>query len=900
MIKIKSFFEKELIDEVNYTGNLGDYFDSIDEYWRKRSSQPVEVYLNGNHLSPVDFDSVNVSSLCNVEIYILPKGGLLKPIGKLFGGVLNFAFGWLMPSSRSSQRSRVNTPQGDRLELSSIKSNNPRLGSVVPECFGRYRRYFDSLNQPRRYFVNKRQQEITGVLCVGVGEYDSEPLHIGDTPFSDMSNSSYKWFNPNEDLTDYYENWHTVSEIGATSNGTAGIELSVESAKDEDMENIDPDSGYTFSGENGSIITRNDDSNFNQNWVQGITIEIGTLKPYYHYTTLMNDGRGTFWWVAMIRGDFTNFPTNGSLLNIFPERVVLAYGRFHTAKPVFFNKDNLSDAIVVYQYDWANDSYYVFADNFYNYDFPENETIELLSGKNYIIGSVSGSTLTVNTSNDLTDLNNENVKIKYISGASGVPQWTNLYKATPSGVKTKELEIDFFFPSGLCWITDEGWLWQNSAPVEIEVYDSLTGVRVFNQRKVYVDATNDEIGFTEKIILDEAIEPSVRIRRTERGFDGVQFHSTVVWFGLKSRLPDVKKYPKWTTVGFTMQTGGKISSQSESLVNSIITRKLPVLQDDGTWSNDNKSTRDIASFVRYIAHAIGYTDNDIDMDELKRLHNQFWKPRNEYFDYIFDETTVKQAIDLGLNAGLSDLTISNGKIKPVRDDIRTVYEQVYSAQNVTSDITHTFKTREDRAFDGVEVEFVEYPSFENKTIICALPDSEKIKLRKVQIKGVTDIDKAYVIGMRLASEDRYVNREFSFKTEMDAFNSEYMSYIAVVIDDPKYSQSCQILQVNDDHLVLSEKIRNNPDTFAFRDERGKLVGPYDIISISENKVYVNLDVKPKVSLNRELPHAFLGTKERWSYPCLIDDITPSSTNSATVKASIYDSRVYAYDNEVYQ
>ena len=41
MIKIKSFFEKELIDEVDYTGNLGDYFDSIDEHWRKRSSQPV-------------------------------------------------------------------------------------------------------------------------------------------------------------------------------------------------------------------------------------------------------------------------------------------------------------------------------------------------------------------------------------------------------------------------------------------------------------------------------------------------------------------------------------------------------------------------------------------------------------------------------------------------------------------------------------------------------------------------------------------------------------------------------------------------------------------------------------------------------------------------------------------
>src|SRR5690625_7511781 len=70
------------------------------------------------------------------------------------------------------------------------------------------------------------------------------------------------------------------------------------------------------------------------------------------------------------------------------------------------------------------------------------------------------------------------------------------------------------------------------------------------------------------------------------------------------------------------------------------------------------------------------------MQELARLSANVWQPRGEYFDYVFDETNVKEAIDTALRAGMSEFSLENGKIRPVRDDVRKVWEQGYSTQNM--------------------------------------------------------------------------------------------------------------------------------------------------------------------------------------------------------------------------
>lgn len=881
MIKVKSYFSDDVIDTIDYSGNLGCFFDEINPDWRLLKGVNASLFLNGDPVFLFELDSITLKDSDSFEIYIDPKGGIVSGIGKLLGGVLGFAFGFLLPSSRSTNHNRVNTPQGQRLEASDIKVNQPRLGAVVPEGFGRYRRFMDNVTEIRRYFVDKRQQEVEALLCVGVGDYLVESMKVGDTDISAMDNTEYFQFAPNQDVGRFAEVWHTVKEVGATSSGTAGLDLSMEIIRGEDIDDTQPVGGYIFSG---NTIRRADGTPFNIDLSVSDDVRIRLPLEYTHNTIAIRYGDREFL-STIVSGTFSHAKVNGKIIpshgaeEIYDDTYNGYYWRtYKEAVPGYPGSWSITGAILN----------------------PRNGVTTEAWGesKSWKITEINGDTITVSDGQGgyFPDVTSSIAKLDYeISPEIHRGAVTNSFTATPVGVNTGQIEIDFFFPQGLCYVGDDGNLYSENASIEVSIIDldnpSFGVVHTFS----YTDNTNDQIGFTENINLPYSMTPSVSMRRVGSINNSVQSHSQVTWYGLKSRMPDVRRYEKWTTMGIRIQSGGKLSAQSETSINAIITRKLPELQSDGSWS-EPRPTRDIASCVRYIAHEIGYTDSNIDMTEVLYLHNNFWKPRNETFDYIFDETTVKSAIETAFNAGLSDLTVANGKIKPVRDDVRTDIEQSYSAQNIIGNITQSFKTKDSGRFDGVELEYVDDSTFDKKVITCSLPNSEKKKLRKVSLRGVTSELRAWRIGMRLASEDRYINKDFSFKTEMDAFNSEYGSYIAIIDDVPNYGQSSQILEVGSDYIVISEDPNLDSTVLAWRDRFGKYHGDYPINKIEGRKIYVNLPIKPLISLNFELPHAYLGNSDRISHRCVVDEILPNSTQDATIKASIYDERVYAYDN----
>src|SRR5690606_2167043 len=147
---------------------------------------------------------------------------------------------------------------------------------------------------------------------------------------------------------------------------------------------------------------------------------------------------------------------------------------------------------------------------------------------------------------------------------------------------------------------------------------------------------------------------------------------TVHWYGLKARLSTRTSYPNWTTASFKMRSGGRLAAQSENQINVIATRILPTLQPDGSWGAA-QPTRDISAFHRYIGQTIGYTDENHDMEELRRLH-LIWVSRGDTFDHVFDLTTVKAAMNTALGAGMAELTVADGLVRPVRDEPRTQFE----------------------------------------------------------------------------------------------------------------------------------------------------------------------------------------------------------------------------------
>ncbi len=354
-----------------------------------------------------------------------------------------------------------------------------------------------------------------------------------------------------------------------------------------------------------------------------------------------------------------------------------------------------------------------------------------------------------------------------------------------------------------------------------------------------------------------------------------------------------------------LRSGGKLAAQSENQINVLATRKLPTLQLDGTWGAA-VATRDISAFLRYIATTIGYTDDNLDMDELQRLH-AIWTSRGELVDYVFDLTTVKEAMNTVLAAGMSEFTIADGLIRPVRDDVRTTFEsgQGYSPQNMTAPLQRQFRAHRQDDNDGIEVEYTDANTWTRQTVVCALPGSQRLKLRKMKLDGVTDRTIAWRIGMREARRIRYQLWQYSFETEMDALNSEYLSYVPLLDDIPGYGQSAILQAIGPTTggalLHVSEPLHweeGADHVVAYRRPDGTVAGPWSATpGPDDHSLIANIPQPwPTVTLKHEPPHIYFGTTERWCFPALITEIKPSGTDKVPVSAVNYDSRIYADDN----
>lgn len=873
------------IEEHEWSGTFADWLASKDVDYLAWEHQPIALTVNGETVPVEQWAIIELSSGDSVEVRPYQHGGVFKSLGGIIGAIFGLAFGWLFKSRKGG---KYDTPQGKQLDAASGTANTAKLGEVVPELAGRFRRFPDYLTPPRRYFTNPREQWLEFLACVGPGAYqiNSDDVKVGDTPIVSLgADGSYQIFGPNANLSSVttHQHWHTVDEVGGTSSGTAGLELSTEEAN---RTNTDP-ATYTFSG---NQISRSDGA-YPQGWGNGTVVTVTTQRTatyavtrvplsttnvftgdFAHLTPLNHGNMVTV--TGGLSGAFevraVNLDANGigSFQLWIPEVEPTEHSQGSPAEPV----KGLSDG---------------------------NISLTLKRARDVTVSMIDDTVLTATSGGFAPFALAANVEYK---GGTVYGEWTSEFVVTPGNEVTNVLEFDVFFPSGLAKIEDDGNLSTRSVGIEFQ-YRYLYGGVATTVQRTYTQRTLDQIGFTERINIQSG-KVACRMRRIGASSTSTQIQDTVHWYGLKCRLPTRTRYPNWTTISVRLRSGGKLAAQSENKINLIATRILPTLQSNGTWSAP-QPTRDISAFVRYIAHSIGYTDADIDMPELLRLHNT-WKSRGETVDHVFDLTTVKSALQVVLGAGMSELTIANGLIRPVRDDIRTQFEAGYSPQNMTKPLVRSFKSRRHDDADGVEVEYIDANTWTSQTVICSLPSSQRLKLEKLKLNGVTDRTRAWRIGMRRMRQIAYQNWEYSFETELDALNSEYLSYVPLLDDLPGYGQSALLTHIepmgNDVVLTVSEPIEwqeGENHIVAYRKPDGTLAGPWTAKQGNDDYTIIapipTAD-RPTVSLKMELPHVYIGTTERWSFPALITEISPRGMESVSVAAVNYDARIYADDD----
>ncbi|MEB2514782.1 host specificity factor TipJ family phage tail protein [Pseudomonas sp. YuFO20] len=490
-----------------------------------------------------------------------------------------------------------------------------------------------------------------------------------------------------------------------------------------------------------------------------------------------------------------------------------------------------------------------------------------------------------------------------LDGSTTEGDWAGPFYACPEGETIRRFEVDFFFPQGLVRYTEKnGNIRSHWAKTEVQYRDASTAGAWTSVSYTFTAMSPDQQGYTRAIVAPTYIRPEVRIRRIgDESPENFKFNR-VQWYGLRGRIDKAPtKYNDCTIMALYVRGGDKLSAQSQNQVSVIATRKLPILVD-GSWSAP-VATRDIVPWVNYVMKSAGGTDDDMDIDELAR-YGAIWNGRGDYFDYaVEDDSTVKECINDALLAGFAEFTLERGRVTPVRDEVRTQISHMYTPQNMTEQLKRSFTLPAPDDYDGVDIKYIDEKTRATEVVRCRLPGDLGLRVQTVTLKGVTNRDKAWRIGMRIRRAQVYRNKSYSWSTEFDALNSGYLSYDAVADDIPGYGQSSILLGITTGNgLVLLES--SEPLTWktgvshvvGLRRPDGTVSGPWPATRLDDFRLTIaSLDFEPDFSWDIDPPHLLFGESTRWCYPVLISSIDPGD-HSADVEAVNYDPRVYADDD----
>jgi hypothetical protein len=857
------------------------------------ASLPLSVFLDGELVLPGNWAELPIDSSSALEIFREPKG--TDPFSITFALVFGAkaVLSAMMPKIPGLKSSRnSNTQKGNDLNLASAKGNQVKLNALIPEIAGFRKRFPDYALPPHRYFIDPKSQWIDMLLVVGKGDYQiqASSIKIGDTPIISLGEDAvYRIYKPGDNVSEDQTSqwWHSATEVGATSTGTAGIDLTASF----DVDEAASANSYQFSG--NTINVPSGSGAFPTGWASGM---IARVEASYSYA-VTSGGAGA----DVITGPLKQIaPFVGMVIEIAGDNAgTYVVASYTPGAPG-------SDDSMTLSFSGGGPAT--------GLDLGTAKLMAIgYSGLRFRFIAASTTTLALERLTDTGstdtawsgfDSMTTTTAVIELDGSNLQGGWCGPFAVCPAGEKTTTIKWDIFFPGGLGTVNAEtGALNSRALTVEFQYrdMDSAGAWTTFSKR--YVERTLDQIGFTETLEVPVAIRPEARMRRIGKKSTSTRAADAVQWYGLRSKLIAPTSYRGVTLLSLRIKGGNRIASQSESLVSLECTRILPVLQN-GAFG-DPAPTRSIGAWVGHVCRSIGYEDADIDLQKLQELEDK-WTSRGDTYDQIIeDSSTVKDCLIEVLQAGFSELTIRRGLITAVRDEPRGVaFDHIYNPQIMKESLSREFTSSTIDDYDGVDVEYTDSKTWQKETVECRLPGDVGLRVDKIKLEGVTNRDRAWRIGMRQRRAHIYRRKTYGFSTELDALNSEYLDYAALGDNVPGYGQSGMMEEfapMSGSFLIKSSQpfdwSAGGVHLVAVRRKNGTASGPYVATRIDDYRFTIpTLDFVPDLEGRSEPPVLQFGPEGRWCYPALITDVTPSGTASCKVSAVNYDVRVYADDD----
>lgn len=855
-------------------------------------SLPMAVFVDGVQLLPATWQSTPIHFGSQVEIYRVPKGA--DPFSITFALIFAAAAALkaLMPKL-PTQTPRSNR-QGRGLDEANSKGNKVKLNSIRTECFGRNpARYPDFLTPSRRYFAAPREQRVEMCLSVGVGYYEIpvSSIRTGETPLNTLgTDARFALYEPgqNLELDAAHLNWYPAPEVGPSSSGSPGLELTVGT----DLTQQVTASVMTFNAKTIAIPLGS--GSFPTDWTVNLLIRIISPYPY-----TVADGTGTGG-RDVISGDIAQlgFP-NGAVIEIYGDNSgqYVVFAQTPTTLELNYLGGVPATGLVIgsvtMSIGYPGQRFRIVTNT------PQLLTVDRLLENGSVDAAWPGWTSRT-TSQGIIRLDESN----FTGGYRGA------FPACPEGETVDAIEWSVLFTT-LIGIGREGQEYAVSSSHQFEYRDMAVGGAWTVLTKTMSNNSMDSVGYTFREYLPYPMRPECRIKRLpatgerpEETKDDSQWYSL---FGLITGGSPLN-YEGMTVMTADIRGGDRLSTSAENLISLECTRKLPVLRSGG-WQ-PMQATREISATIGYIARDVGYSDTeDLDIAELERLESTRWTPRGEYYDkIIFDQDTVKGYMLEALIPGMSELTINRGVITPIRDEARgEEFDHIYNPRVMLKPMKRNFvgPGLPDQ-FDGVDVEYFDHGTRQNETVKCRLPGDVGVKVKKEKLEGVGDRTRAWRYGMRVRRAFLYRQGSYEFETELAGLNSSYFSYAGLGDSTPNYGQNAEVVSYSKDGSgVVTLRVSIALDWSKFgtykvvvRRKDGTASGPYTATRIDDRTFTIpSLDFVPQFNADGAMNSIVqFGHVDQWIYPALITEVSPKGTQTCSMKAVNYDVRMFADDD----
>lgn len=919
----KSAFDKAPAHELQADGKLLDWLmDNIGGFDPLSSWHPFTVMINGVLVDQRYWPVTRIKSRDVVEWRAMPQDPASWTIATwitIASATISAAsLVYSMTMRRGAGGSNNYGTQGSEITSASASANQPKLFGVVPELFGTHIRYPDYLNQPRKWFSGLKEQSMDVLMAIGVGYYDLpiSRMFIGETNFETFDGFlNYSLFDPAANISSHQAHrcWYNAPEVGYTDS-SSGLQLKAGAYGTQYMSG----SQYVISGQQITIPIGSGSPP--ADWEVGnkvsittpnipFTVTNGTVSPYrdiisgeFSKLSLATNNTITISGASANNGSYRIFSYTAGVdpaydqmtLDVWDTRVINGVSTTGWFPATSLTAGSFTGDIQK-------------EGTLYEIDSLITETVdtdEVLIGFSFTRLLTDGVTV----DSTWTGFQNEGT----ITGAtieldasSVVGGWLGWFPVCPLGETTSLIEWDLTTPNGFGKIKSNGSIEGRSRQVQYQIRRVGETDPVIDSYYTIAGASRDQLGWSPQVSVANG-RYEMRVRRIGAEDTATDSMDTINWFGLKSLLPSPTSYAGITTLALTLTGSDTIAAQTENKINVIPQRKLQIVQD-GAFTAALYPTNDIAPVVRYIAHSVGYDDSQIDIAELIRL-DAIWKARGDKFKYIYDSNVVvRDAINTALNVGFAEMTVSQGKIKPVRDEPRDMSAaHMYTPQNMTKTLKTSFSVVTPEESDGIRVTYVDEDTWEEATVLCLLPSDTGFKLDEITIDGVTTRDKAYQLGMRQRCIQAYRRKKYAFSTEMDALNSEYFSTAVLGDDIPSYAQSGIMWSIAaqgaGQALIQSSEMftwtEGAAHVISWRKANGQIAGPFPCSKVSDFYLLATIGSEPLPTINgtQEPPHLLFGTSTEYGYPAIVTKVAPSGRFDIAVEAVNYSANVYAYDD----